>query len=66
MKIDTKLLRVQISDDIWFSGDGVLLDANIALGENERSSTCSISVYDPKLAIGSTRQVCSICVYLSA
>jgi len=60
MKIDTKLLRVSISDDIWFSGDGVLLDANIALGENERSSTCSISVYDPKLAIGSKYQKISI------
>ena len=60
MKLDTKLLRVSISDDIWFSGDGVLLDANIALGENERSSTCSISVYDPKLAIGSKYQKISI------
>jgi len=60
MKLDTKLCRISISDDIWFSGDGVLLDANIALGENERSSTCSISVYDPKLAIGSKYQKISI------
>jgi predicted chitinase len=61
MKLIARVSRITIADDVWMAGDRILLpDIEVTLGENQRASTCTFSVYDPDLAIGSKYQKMSI------
>ena len=53
MRIISPVARVTVNKTIiWQSGDGILKSVSVELGENQRSSRCSIQVYDPDLLIG--------------
>jgi murein DD-endopeptidase MepM/ murein hydrolase activator NlpD len=41
------IVRCQIGEDVFLSGDGSLRSASVSLGEGERSSRCSFEIYDP-------------------
>lgn len=45
--------QVQLLAYSLFTGDGQMISTQIDLGEDERSSTCSFSFYDPGLKIAS-------------
>jgi lysozyme family protein/phage protein D len=48
--------RARIGDDIFETGDQILLEVSVDLGEDSRSSKCQFSVYDPGLIIGGKYQ----------
>lgn len=52
MRVWTPIIRIQIADEIFLTGDGYLMNCNIELGEDARSSKCSFTIYDPGLKIG--------------
>lgn len=61
MELVVKLARVRIGDDVFQSGDGLLLsNINITLGEDNRSSFCRFSVNDPGLTIGAKYREMSV------
>lgn len=41
------IVRCQIGEDVFMSGDGMLRDATVTLGQGERASRCSFEIYDP-------------------
>lgn len=41
------IVRCQIGDDVFMSGDGMLRSASVTMGQGERSSRCSFEIYDP-------------------
>lgn len=61
MQLAAKIARVRIADDVYVSGDGLLLpNITISLGEDQRSSTCSFSVNDEGLKIGAKYREISV------
>ncbi|MDF5721501.1 MAG: peptidoglycan DD-metalloendopeptidase family protein [Rhizonema sp. PD37] len=61
MEITTKIARCQIGDDVWFSGDDILMDAiAVHLGEDKSASTCSFSIFDPEFLIAAKYRKISI------
>ncbi len=53
MKLVPRIARIRIGDYLFQSGDGLLLaDIQITIGENERSSSASFSLFDSGLLIG--------------
>jgi murein DD-endopeptidase MepM/ murein hydrolase activator NlpD len=61
MQLTAKLARVRIADDVFVSGDGILLpNITVSLGEDLRSSTCSFSLNDPGLLIGAKYREISV------
>jgi muramidase (phage lysozyme)/murein DD-endopeptidase MepM/ murein hydrolase activator NlpD len=61
MQLIAKIARCRIADDVFASGDGILLpNITISLGEDQRSSTCSFSVNDPGLLIGAKYREISV------
>ncbi len=60
-RIISPVARVTVNKTIvWQSGDGILKSVSVELGENQRSSRCSIQVYDPDLLIGAAFQKMSL------
>ena len=47
LRLLNPIARCQIGDDIFLMGDGRLIDAEVSLGEGEKSSTCRFTIYDP-------------------
>ncbi len=61
MQLTAKLARVRIADDVFQSGDRILLpNISITLGEDMRSSTCSFTLNDPGLLIGAKYREISV------
>lgn len=57
MRLVSKIARIRMGDDLWYSGDDILLpDITVEIGEEERASTCEFSVYDPGLILGGKYQ----------
>ncbi|MBW4677759.1 MAG: peptidoglycan DD-metalloendopeptidase family protein [Desmonostoc geniculatum HA4340-LM1] len=52
MKLIAPFCRCRIGESVFESGDRFLLEVSVELGESERSSRCSFSIYDPGLVIG--------------
>lgn len=40
------LARVTMADDGWYTGDGVLSEVEVAIGEQDRSNSCSFTLSD--------------------
>ena len=60
-RIISPVARVTIAKTIvWQSGDGILKSVSVELGENQRSSRCSVQVHDPDLQIGAAFQKMSL------
>lgn len=51
-RLISPIARVRIGDLQLQSGDGILKSVSVELGENQRSSRCSVQIYDPDLLIG--------------
>lgn len=61
MQLVSKLARVRIGDDVFQSGDNLLLpNISVVLGEDNRSSSCQFSVNDPGLKIGAKYREISV------
>jgi hypothetical protein len=61
LKLIRKISRVSIASELFYSGDGILLsNITVDLGENQRTSSCSFSVYDKDLEIGAKFQRISL------
>lgn len=61
MELVAKLARVRIGDDVFQSGDGLLLPSiTLTLGEDARSSSCRFTVNDPGLTIGAKYREISV------
>lgn len=61
MQLISKFARCRIADDVFQSGDGLLLpNIDIHLDEDLRSSTCSFSVLDKGLLIGAKYREISV------
>lgn len=61
MQLTAKIARCRIADDVFQSGDGILLpNVQISLGEDQRSSTCSFTVNDPGLLFGARYREISV------
>ncbi len=52
MRLIAPFCRCRIGESVFESGDRFLLEVSVDLGESERSSRCSFSIYDPGLIIG--------------
>lgn len=52
MYLKTPICRVTVGDRFTFqTGDGLLIDAQVSLSEQDRSSNCKVTVFDPGLKI---------------
>ncbi len=61
MQLVAKIARCRIADDVFQSGDDILLpNISISLGEDQRSSTCNFSLNDPGLLIGARYREISV------
>jgi hypothetical protein len=58
-RIISPLARVQIGDDVFISGDGILQSVSVELGEDKRSSKCQVILLDKELLIGAKYQAIS-------
>ncbi|NDJ20950.1 peptidoglycan DD-metalloendopeptidase family protein [Nostoc sp. B(2019)] len=52
MRLIALFCRCRIGESVFESGDRFLLEVSVDLGEDNRSSKCSFSIYDPGLVIG--------------
>ncbi|MDM9583093.1 peptidoglycan DD-metalloendopeptidase family protein [Nostoc sp. GT001] len=52
MRLIAPFCRCRIGESVFESGDRFLLEVSVELGESERSSRGSFSIYDPGLVIG--------------
>lgn len=41
-------VKAKIGNEIFTSGDGLLISASVSLGEGDRSSCCDFTIYDPQ------------------
>lgn len=60
MRLIAPFCRCRIGESIFESGDRFLLEVSVELGESERASKCSFSIYDPGLVIGGKFQDISL------
>ncbi|MBH8566709.1 peptidoglycan DD-metalloendopeptidase family protein [Nostoc sp. CENA67] len=60
MKLIAPFCRCRIGESVFESGDRFLLEVSVELGESEKSSRCSFSIYDSGLVIGGKFQQISL------
>ncbi|RCJ20127.1 hypothetical protein A6S26_05245 [Nostoc sp. ATCC 43529] len=60
MKLIAPFCRCRIGESVFESGDRFLLEVSVELGESEKSSRCSFSIYDAGLVIGGKFQDISL------
>ncbi len=60
MRLIAPFCRCRIGESVFESGDRFVLEVSVELGESERSSRCSFSIYDPGLVIGGKFQDISL------
>ena len=59
-RLISPLARVTIGTDVFVSGDGILKSVSVELGEDNRSSRCSVNLFDRNLLIGAKYQALSL------
>ncbi|WP_099068856.1 peptidoglycan DD-metalloendopeptidase family protein [Nostoc linckia] len=60
MRLIAPFCRCRIGESVFESGDRFLLEVSVELGESERASKCSFSIYDNGLVIGGKFQDISL------